>query len=507
MRQKYVRFSSFNLLRTGETATNSVSSPFKEHSSQRRMLFYAFGAITLLSLFVGVATNFYVLFGVPFFCLLFYWCIIDFKSVFFLLFACLPISVEVNLPGGFGTDLPTEPLIVGLMLITVMYGLRHLRVLNGAFFRHPITIVLLLHCAWIVATMCTSSQVLTSFKFVLAKCWYVVTFYFLAGKILKEVEDIKKLFYAVFVPLMLVVLSVLIRHAGTGFSFVEINFCVGPFFRNHVSYASVMALFFPFVWLATAWYERWSGRWWLLVLSIVILLVAIQFSYTRAAYVSLILALGAYYVIRWRWMKLCVGIVCIGLLLGVPYLAHHNNYLQYAPNFDKTVMHERFDNLVEATYKMEDISTMERVYRWVAGFQMVQRNPWVGFGPGNFYNFYKSYTVNSFRTYVSDNPEKSSVHSYYLLTTIEQGIFGGLLFLFLNFFALLQAERIYHETLDLARRRILLMAILSFVIIQAVLIINDMVETDKVGSFFFVCLAIITNVDLRNKRALKKGNQ
>jgi O-antigen ligase len=469
------------------------------------MLFYIFTFLTLASIFAGVAMEEYILFGVPFFFLLFYWCIVDFKSVFFLLFACIPLSIEFNLPGGFGTDLPTEPLIVGLMLVAVMYGLRHLRLLNGAFFRHPITIVLGLHLTWMLATAMTSSNFTTSLKFCLAKSWYVITFYFLAAKILKEEKDIKTFFYSVFIPLILIVISVIVRHAGTGFSFVEINFCVGPFFRNHVSYASVMALFFPFVWLATGWYERWSVRWWLLAVSIVILLVAIQFSYTRAAYVSLVLALGVYYVIRWRLMKLCIGAVCIGLIMGIPYLAHHNNYLQYAPNFDKTVMHERFDNLVEATYKMEDISTMERVYRWVAGFQMVQRNPWVGFGPGNFYNFYKSYTVNSFRTYVSDNPEKSSVHSYYLLTAIEQGIFGGILFLFLNFFALIQAERIYHETLDLSRRRILLMFVLSFVIIQAILIINDMVETDKVGSFFFVCLAVIVSIDIKNRKESPNG--
>ncbi len=473
---------------------------FKEHTYQRSVLFYIFGVITLASIYAGVAMEAYFLFGLPFLALMLYWCLVDFKSIFFLLFACIPISMEFDLPGGFGTDLPTEPLIVGLMLVTVLYGLRHLRVLNGAFFRHPITIVLGVHLTWMVATAMTSSNFTTSLKFCLAKSWYVITFYFLAAKILKEEKDIKTFFYAVFVPLIAIVISVIVRHSAKGFSFIDINSCVGPFFRNHVSYASVMALFFPFVWLAVGWYKRWSTRWWLLVLGIVILLVAIQFSYTRAAYVSLVLALGVYYVIRFRLMKLCIGAVCIGLLVGIPYLGYHNNYLAFAPNFDKTVMHERFDNLVEATYKMEDISTMERVYRWVAGFQMVQRNPWVGFGPGNFYNFYKSYTVNSFRTYVSDNPEKSSVHSYYLLTTIEQGIFGGLLFLFLNFFALIQAERIYHETLDLNRRRLLLMFILSFVIIQAVLIINDMVEPDKVGSFFFVCLAIIVNEDLRNKR-------
>jgi O-antigen ligase len=107
---------------------------------------------------------------------------------------------------------------------------------------------------------------------------------------------------------------------------------------------------------------------------------------------------------------------------------------EYAPDFDRTVTHYEFDNLIEATAKGEDISTMERVYRWVAGLHMISEKPVFGFGPGNFYNFYHSYTVTSFETYVSDNPEKSGIHSYYLMTVVEQGFPGLLFFLALSFF-------------------------------------------------------------------------
>ena len=71
---------------------------------------------------------------------------------------------------------------------------------------------------------------------------------------------------------------------------------------------------------------------------------------------------------------------------------------------------------------MEDISTMERVYRWVAGVEMVKDKPIFGFGPGTFYSAYKAYTLSSFQTYVSDNVDHSTVHNYFLLTFIEQGL-------------------------------------------------------------------------------------
>jgi O-antigen ligase len=130
---------------------------------------------------------------------------------------------------------------------------------------------------------------------------------------------------------------------------------------------------------------------------------------------------------------------------------------------------------------------MERVYRWVAAFQMSKDRPWMGFGPGNFVNFYETYTVKSFQTYVSDNPEGSGVHCYYLMTLVEQGFIGMIIFIALSFLVLIQAEKIYHRCTDPARKRIIMAVTLCTVVMDAFLLINDMVETDKMGSFFFIC--------------------
>ena len=47
----------------------------------------------------------------------------------------------------------------------------------------------------------------------------------------------------------------------------------------------------------------------------------------------------------------------------------------------------------------------------------------------NFYPNYQARTVRSFTTYVSDNPERSGIHNYYLMTAVEQGIPGLLVYL------------------------------------------------------------------------------
>jgi O-antigen ligase len=65
----------------------------------------------------------------------------------------------------------------------------------------------------------------------------------------------------------------------------------------------------------------------------------------------------------------------------------------------------------------------------------------LGFGPGGFYNYYQSYTLSQFTTYVSNNPDRSSTHNYFLMTAVEQGLPGLLIFLGIIFMYFKQAQR------------------------------------------------------------------
>lgn len=459
----------------------------------------------MLSICLAIASGHYLLVGVPVVALIAYLALVDFRALFYLLLFCLPLSTEVVLPGGFGTDLPTEPLMVGLMLIALLFALAGLRRLDISTYRHPITFLLLLHLGWIYLTTITSNLWFVSLKFSLAKTWYVVVFYFLAAYLLRDIQQQKRFFWLVFLPLLLTVLVTMARHATYGFSFVGIHKVLHPFQRNHVNYAAMLTLFMPFVWFAWRRQQQRSWRWWLLLGSIALLLLAIYLSYTRAAYLALLASVGAYFAFRQKLIRYLIGAGVVVALLGLAYVVQQNRYLEYAPNYDRTVTHYEFDNLVEATYKLEDISTMERLYRWVAGLKMSPEEPWVGFGPGNFVNFYRSFTVTRFETYVSDNPEQSGIHSYYLMTLVEQGIVGLFIFLLLNFFLLIRGEQIYHATRDAVRKGIVMSVLLCLVVIDVFLLINDLIETDKVGPFFFMSAALLLNIDRYNRSHQPRG--
>ena len=410
------------------------------------------------------------------------------KLIYYLFFFLLPFSVEVELPGGFSTDLPSEPLMLVLSYVALLLIAKNIRGFKTGLFLHPISLLVLLHLIWIGFTSIYSSNPFFSMKFFLAKTWYLLPFYFLP-LLLDGEKDFRKLFRLFLIGLFISVAYVMLRHAGLGFSFDSINKAVRPIYRNHVNYGILLIACLPYyVYLMYAAKEKASVKG---LGGLLFLLLAIYLTYTRAAHISVVLALGVFFVIKFRLAKPAIMLSVLAMMALSVYLVQDNQYLDMAPDYNKAVEHKKFDNLVEATYKMEDISTVERFYRWIAGVNMVRERPLLGFGPACFYSEYRSYTVTSYKTYVSNNPEKSGIHNYYLMTAVEQGLPGLLIFLAIAILPVLYAEQAYHRLKERADKALLMAAVVSHVCILAVLIINDLLEADKVGPVFFLSVSII----------------
>lgn len=466
----------------------------------KEKLFWVLGAITALSVCYAIVADEELLLGIPFVLILAYQTLVNYRPIYFLLFATIPLSTEFFFSNGLSTDLPSEPLIVGLMLVYVIQALTRPDLINGKFFRHPLTLLLIAHFLWIAFAAILSSNPTVSIKFTIAKFWYLVTFFFLTGHLMRNERQSWKLWWWIIIPLTLATLKVILHHASMDFGFKEINRATSPFFRNHVNYAAILALILPMLWFFWGRYRRWTMAWWVLAAAATVLFFGVLTAYTRAAYVALFLAAAMYFVIKLRLIRWAL----LGAVLVVPmffgYMIYNNKFMDFAPS-ERTVSHVEFSGIVAATYKMEDVSTSERYYRWIAGIRMSTEHPISGVGPGNFYFFYKQFTLNRFATYVSNNPEKSGIHNYYLMTLVEQGLPGLLIFLAMMLYTLILGERVYHESGNNINRKALVMGLmLMLTVIDAFLLMNDMIETDKVGSFFFFSMAILINLDLANKK-------
>jgi O-antigen ligase len=295
------------------------------------------------------------------------------------------------------------------------------------------------------------------------------------------------------VPVLFTIVVVWIRHSGTGFSFETVEDVMKPFYRNKVDYALMLGVIIPFAWIFR---DNWRGKYTGAII-VVLLIIAMYFAYTRAAYLGLLIGAAGLLCIRTKTLMYAMLISVAGLVFILVNLSKDNRYIDFAPDYNKTISHRDFDNLLEATYKLEDISSMERVYRWIAGFYMIDERPWLGFGPGSFYESYMPYTDKHFITYVSDNPERSGIHNYFLMTATDQGLPGLVIFLALLIFALLKAQWLYNRLDDGFPKKMLSACIVTLFFIIFILLLNDMIETDKVGSFFFFSLAMIVMLEER----------
>ncbi|HEY0262079.1 MAG TPA: O-antigen ligase family protein, partial [Chitinophagales bacterium] len=403
--------------------------------SQRNLTIglYSFSALCLALYFVGLKTGFPLLGFAPVGLGLIVWGIADYKSLFFLLWITIPLSVEFYLPNGFGTDLPTEPLMLGLSVITIILLVTRHQQFPWAILKKPLFILLFAHLLWILICAINSDMAVFSYKIFAAKIWYVLPFTILPLFVIRTEDDLKKLFWSIYIPLTFTVVLSLLRHGILyHFSFDNVHQSIQPYYRNHVSYATIMSVFFPFLWLADKWYEKGSQKYKLLQFSKLLYLVAIYFSYTRGAMLAVFAMIPFYVIIKWNLIKTTLITAIIGSALVVTFLVHNNYFFRYAPTYKRTVMHEKFNDHFASTFEGEDLSSMERVYRWVAAVKMIPERPYMGVGSGNFYNYYKRYTATDFYTYVSDNPERSTVHNYFLFITIEQGFIGLAIFVLLT---------------------------------------------------------------------------
>ena len=197
-------------------------------------LFTGFSLLVFTSLALAAWLNEPTIAALPVGLLIAYLAITDFRKIFYLLLFMLPLSTEFDISPGLATDLPTEPLMVGLMLVMIIFMVSNPSKLDIRFFKHPIIVFVILHALWVLVAAFYSEVYLVSFKFLAAKLWYIFVFVFMAAMIIRDEKIFRKAFWVIFIPLFFTIIQTIIRHSITGFAFSEINPVVVPFYRNHV---------------------------------------------------------------------------------------------------------------------------------------------------------------------------------------------------------------------------------------------------------------------------------
>jgi O-antigen ligase len=467
--------------------------------NKKQFQFGFFAGVFVLSLIAAIYTEQYFFIAVPFTVLLLYSAWQHLDVLFFLLLFFLPFSVEYHFSQTLGTDLPDEFLMLFVSGFCLFYWIYHPKVISKKILLHPLLLLLFVSLVWTVVTVLFSTDHIISIKYLLAKCWYICAFVLAPVIVFRQQQNIRAAAITLACSMLIVAVITLIRHSSNGFHFANINDAVSPFFRNHVNYSAMLVCVLP-IFFALYRLSNLKKQKIFISLAIIIFLAALFFSYARGAWLALATGILTYWLIKKRYLIISFITALIITLALLFWLKNDNRYLRFAHDYNTTIFHKDFREHLIATYRLKDVSTAERFYRWIAGVRMIKDNWLTGYGPNSFYDNYKEYTVPAFKTWVSKNEERSTVHNYFLLMAIEQGIPGLIFFLILLSGMLYYAQWLYHRLQDIFYKTISITVGVILVMITAVNFLSDLIETDKIGSLFFLCLSMLVITDISATR-------
>ena len=140
-------------------------------------------AITLFALINGILifNEIYLQLLLPVLILITYWFIFRLDFVFLLIVFCTPLSFNFEnlFAGGIGFYLPTEPLLLVFSLIFIFKLILNKKLKDKLYhLRHPLTIFIILHFCWMFITSISSEMPVVSFKYLLARTWFLCPIYF-----------------------------------------------------------------------------------------------------------------------------------------------------------------------------------------------------------------------------------------------------------------------------------------------------------------------------------------
>ncbi len=425
---------------------------------------------------------------------------VNWKLAYWIFLFTIPASIQINFSSDtMAITLPDEPLMWVFLLLGVVVFARNPRTLPEWWWKDGLVFVVVLQLIWTVVAVIFSKMLFFSIKFLLAKTWLLVCFFVLPVWVFREKKDFIKGFFILLVPMLITVIVILIHHAMLHFSFDKVQKSMSGLYYNHVDYSTVISMFFPL--LLIAW-PLSKGRGILtkgpLLIIILLFIAGIAFSYARAAVVGVAFALVVGAAIRMRLVNFVMPGIYALIILLMCYMVPNNKYIEFRPDYNKTFMHKNFADHLIATFRGKDMSSMERLYRWIAAIRMSRDRPVTGYGPRAFYYYYKPYAVTSFQTYVSRNPEHSTTHNYFLYMLVEQGWPAMLLYALLLYVMFAKAQLIYHRFKDRFYRLVTIGLAMTLAVGFINNFFSELIETHKVAALFYIPLAMLIILDKKS---------
>jgi putative inorganic carbon (hco3(-)) transporter len=467
--------------------------------------FYWLSALFIALSVLFIVNEEYWFLLVPFAVVLGYIIITRMDSIIFLIVLSTPFAVNIN-ESAFKVafSMPTEPLMFALMIVFFLKVLY-----EGGFdkkvLRHPVTIAIIINLVWMGITSLTSSMPLVSIKHLTSRLWFVVVFYFLCTQLFKDYSNVKKFVWFYTIPLLGVIGYTIYMHQQNGFTEKSAHWVMTPFYNDHTAYAAAIAMFLPII-VGFTFNKKYSSGIRLASFFVCLaLILGLVLSYTRAAWVSILVAFIVYLVFAFR-IKFYTVMVSVAALL----ILFFSFKTQIMMKLEKNRQQSSTDlqtHVASISNISTDASNLERINRWNSALRMFRERPVFGWGPGTYQFKYAPFQRSNELTIISTNAgDRGNAHSEYIGPLAEEGVLGSATFIFLIIVMIYRATLLYTKSVNKEVRLITIGILLGLITYLVHGTLNNFLDTDKASVPFWGFVAILTALDVYHSRKPLNGN-
>ncbi|MCQ2295182.1 MAG: O-antigen ligase family protein [Bacteroidales bacterium] len=409
-----------------------------------------------------------------------------------------PFAVDFALFPKMELSMPVEPMMI---LFTLMFFFRVLvsHSYDLKLLKHPITLCLLASLAWMLITATTSAKPIVSYKYLIARIWFVVPFFFAAAQIFRNKNRIRQFFWCYAIGLIVVIAIATAKTLGNFSDLQTLHRVMKPFYNDHTAYGCAIALMLPaaFYFIFSRATKGWRRLFFLAIFAL--LITGLFFSYCRAAWLSVCGAIGVYVLIR-MGMKVKWMAVLFALGIGV-FFTYQSELIYKLGKNHQDSSYDLSGQIKSISNISTDASNLERLNRWASAIRMWKEDPILGCGPGTYQFLYASYQRSYQLSTISTNAGNlGNAHSEYIGPLTEQGIPGVGLIMAIFFTTFATGVRVFRTAKDKQVANMALAFTLSLLTYYIHGIFNNFLDTDKLSVPFWAFTAVIVALDCYSEK-------
>lgn len=431
------------------------------------------------------------------------------KQLFRFFVLALPFSFDMEMIPGTNLALFSEPLS---LLFTPVFGILLWQRRNSSqLFRNPLFWASLLFILPMVLAGFFSSIPIVSLKFIVVNLIFWITGCLLTFILLEDgTITLKELIVTLVTGLMFIALYAYGNYAWMGFIPDSNSALSRPFFKDHTIFSATLAMLLPLgFYLHSEALEKKKKRQW--IAWIILILLTIFVSSSRAAWVSVLLGLLLFFFIR-SGLRLYQLVFFLLLFTSIVLLNIQSieSFVLSNRNDSNRFQSSLREQALSVTNVTNDVSNLERINRWKCALRMGRDKPLSGYGPGTYQFMYLPYQLNSEMTRISVQSQffvkegkGGTAHSEYLLALSEGGypaLLGWAILISVLFFQGFQfLARSQNKSYKLLVS--LLLTGLSTYFIHG--FFNNFLNTINFGVYFWMLVSILMFIIAKKKNHVK----